>query len=349
MIEIFIGSSEAGRQYAELINQILLSAGNTTTLPWWNGNCFPPNSTPLESLETIARRVDAAIMVVTRDDQSTQQGVQNLTSSSNVSSNVMLEYGIFLGYLGRSRLAIVQVKGARLPSNLDGINCILCRSMQDPLFQSKLLTWRRELRIPSRHLQAIYERSSEQIRVIIPRLTGGTMTAVEGLAFGWLLKALSPMMKPHQRIDCLMPSPNEMFNQGSATFLIGSPSTNEQIRSIIARWYHANIITEATQDYSDIITYNGREYRTQFANGMRSCDFSFLIYRSEYEYFVCTGTSSFGAAGAVSMVTEPHEDEKVKLIHQYINERRSFVAIGEVEINSEIHWAFQKVLEFDGR
>ena len=41
---------------------------------------------------------------------------------------------------------------------------------------------------------------------------------------------------------------------------------------------------------------------------------------------------------------EPHEDQKVDTIHEYINNRQSFVAIGEVEITSETRWRFKKVL-----
>jgi hypothetical protein len=102
--------------------------------------------------------------------------------------------------------------------------------------------------------------------------------------------------------------------------------------------------TEKAADYGDIITYKGEEFKTQFQGGFRTRDFSFLIYRPDFELFVCAGTSPFGTAGAVSMLTEPREGIGVQDIPTLIINRQQFLAIGDVDIITETLWRFKSVI-----
>jgi hypothetical protein len=272
--KIFIGSSVEGKRYAECIGRILKEQGNIDPLLWWDRACFPANSTAIESLENIVAKIDGAILIATPGDRTFQRGEEKFRPSVNV----MLEYGFFLGFLGRVRVAIARVEEADLPTDLAGVTYIHLPKMEgstvDTTYERltaapSVVAWLERLadtpdlgRRLSPHLQAIYERSKGNLRVIIPAFkieAGGDstpastessmvtmMTSVEGMAYGWLLKAFSPIMKGGQKIECLTAYQGQTFAQGVATFLIGAPSTNENTKQIFSRWYQSDMATQAS-------------------------------------------------------------------------------------------------------
>lgn len=375
---IFIGSSVEGRKYAECIGRILANY-SIEPVAWWDPACFPASSTAIASLESVAGKVDGAILVASPDDKTTRRGDELFTPSINV----MLEYGLFLGRLSRSQVAIALVHGATLPSDLAGVNYIRLPPMRegavDPAFENfqappLIQAWLEQLpasldvvRSASPHLEAIYERSGGQLRFIVPALdvpaleseaskdTGLSpaegsrltmMTSLEGMAYGWLLKAFSPFMSGGRRIECI-PAHRGHITRGIATFILGGPSTNPLTERILASMRHPDTTTAKDTDYGDIITYKGEEFKTQYLRGFRNRDFSFLIYNSDYELFICAGTSPFGTAGAVSMLAEPQEGEGTRGISELIMNRQPFRAIGEVEIITETDWQFKRVVRID--
>jgi hypothetical protein len=221
---------------------------------------------------------------------------------------------------------------------------------------------------PSGHLDTIYERSDGRLRFIIPALnvpalraetssdTGLSlaegsritmMTSIEGMAYGWLLKAFSPFMRGGRRIECIIASPGPQITRDGVTFVIGGPSTNPVTERILASMQYPDTTIAKAPDYGDVITYKGEEFKTQYANRLRNRDFSFLMYHPDFELFVCAGTSPFGTAGAVSMLAEPQEGEGTQDIADLIIKRQSFRAIGEVEILSETFWMFKRVARID--
>jgi hypothetical protein len=173
------------------------------------------------------------------------------------------------------------------------------------------------------------------------------MTSVEGMAYGWLLKAFSPIIRGGQDIQCLMPNQTGGVDAtgGTATFVIGGPSTNEETKNIFGRMLRPDMTIEKAGDYGDVITYKGKKFETEFQNGLRTRDFSFLLYHPDYELFVCAGTSPFGTAGAVSMLTEPREGIGVQDIPELIINRKQFLAVGNVDIGSPTFWKFKSVMD----
>jgi hypothetical protein len=173
------------------------------------------------------------------------------------------------------------------------------------------------------------------------------MTSIEGMAYGWLLKAFSPFLRGGQRIECIPAYQGQQLTQGIATFVLGGPSTNLITERIFASMRYPDTTIAKAPDYGDVITYKGEEFKTQYANGLRTRDFSFLMYHPNFELFICAGTSPFGTAGAVSMLAEPQEGEGTQDIVDLIIKRQPFRAIGEVDILSETFWMFKRVVRID--
>lgn len=110
---IFIGSSAAARLQARALARRLEGPG-ISFLPWWDA--FTAGRTLLEDLDEIKDRVDAAILVMTPESESTIRG--NSVQIPNL--NVLFELGFLSGHLGRRRVAMVRYGDFYLPSDLAG-------------------------------------------------------------------------------------------------------------------------------------------------------------------------------------------------------------------------------------
>lgn len=75
-----------------------------------------------EKLEYIASQSDFAIALVTPDDIGSLRNSNNFEYRAR--QNVMLEIGWFWGKLGRERIIILQKRGTKIPSDLQGIEVI---------------------------------------------------------------------------------------------------------------------------------------------------------------------------------------------------------------------------------
>src|SRR5437867_814729 len=92
----FIGSSSEGEPYAEALRVHLDDAGVPVEL--WSLETFAAGDTTIETLEREMSRCSFAAFVVTPDDVTIKRGDRKLAPRDNV----MLEYGMFLGRIGRS-------------------------------------------------------------------------------------------------------------------------------------------------------------------------------------------------------------------------------------------------------
>ena len=113
---IFIGSSKEAEPVAQDIAQALERLG-AQGVGWWRPDVFPAGEPVLLSLESIANKVDGAILVATQDDRSVIRGKQHFTPRDNV----VYETGLFGGKLGHSRSIIVTIGEPKLPSDLLGV------------------------------------------------------------------------------------------------------------------------------------------------------------------------------------------------------------------------------------
>ncbi len=116
----FIASSSEGINVAYAL-QALLEHDVECTI--WDQDVFSPSSYTLLDILDILNKVDYGIFVFTFDDFLTMRDTGNYV----VRDNVILELGIFLGYLGRERCFIIRsedTENMHLPTDLLGMETI---------------------------------------------------------------------------------------------------------------------------------------------------------------------------------------------------------------------------------
>jgi predicted nucleotide-binding protein len=88
----------------------------------WTNHVFASSSYTLDDLLLESAKADFAVFVVLGEDMTKSRG----TESVSPRDNVVLELGIFMGALGRTRSLIVRPRGAdlKIPSDLLGLNVI---------------------------------------------------------------------------------------------------------------------------------------------------------------------------------------------------------------------------------
>jgi hypothetical protein len=116
--QVFVGSSSEGRKLAELIIAKLQSAG-LHPLPWFD--FFKHDRPPIQELEQLTLRASGAVLVATSDDAAIIRHQQ----WTQARDNVLFEYGLFSGALGRSKcgLLIPDREDFRIPSDFLGVAC----------------------------------------------------------------------------------------------------------------------------------------------------------------------------------------------------------------------------------
>lgn len=117
-VRLFIGSSSEWLPVAHNL-QAVLEQRHICEVEVWDQGLFEPSRHPLESLLQIAERVDFAVLVASADDVTLSRG----ESSASVRDNVVLEYGLFTGALGRERTYLLATgdRGLKLPTDALGL------------------------------------------------------------------------------------------------------------------------------------------------------------------------------------------------------------------------------------
>src|SRR6516164_5447019 len=112
---VFIGSSSEGRPVAEAIQTTL--NGNEVEAVLWT-TLFEPSYLTIEALDQKAGDFDFALFVFSSDDVLESRG----TRGPAPRDNILLEFGLFVGRLGRERVFYAFRSGDRpkLPSDLAG-------------------------------------------------------------------------------------------------------------------------------------------------------------------------------------------------------------------------------------
>ncbi|MGA2147613.1 MAG: TIR domain-containing protein [Bryobacteraceae bacterium] len=116
-MRLFVASSMAGLPEARAIQECLETFAEVVI---WNQQVFTVSSYALESLERASAEFDFGIFVMTPDDLQKKDRKRIMVPRDNV----ILEFGIFFGSLGRHRSFLVVPSSARtmhLPSDLDGL------------------------------------------------------------------------------------------------------------------------------------------------------------------------------------------------------------------------------------
>lgn len=115
--KVFIGSSKEAIKEMERI-AIFLEEFDCEVITWNNPKTFIAGDFTLESLVDMSNRVDAAIFVFNGEDETWYR--DNLVKS--VRDNVLLEYGLFLGTIGRKSTIFMCKNKPKIATDLLGIN-----------------------------------------------------------------------------------------------------------------------------------------------------------------------------------------------------------------------------------
>jgi tetratricopeptide (TPR) repeat protein len=114
--KIFIGSSVEGLSVAYAIQQNLTNDAEATV---WDQGVFELSLTNIESLTDVLRKVDFGVFVFSPDDITNMRGQKK----SSVRDNVIFEFGLFVGKLGRQRVFFIIPEGedVKIPTDMLGI------------------------------------------------------------------------------------------------------------------------------------------------------------------------------------------------------------------------------------
>ena len=109
---IFIGSAKETIAVAKKVAQAL---GDQAYDPvrWWTA--FQPGTITIDVLTKLAQSVDGAVFLFTGLDKTWYRDTEVMSPRDNVN----LEYGLFLGYLGRERVLILKDGEAKLASDIN--------------------------------------------------------------------------------------------------------------------------------------------------------------------------------------------------------------------------------------
>lgn len=115
-VRLFIGSSSEGLNVARNL-EAELEAMKVCDVERWDRDVFEPSGYTLDSLLAVAAQVDFAVLIASPDDVVESRGVSTPTARDNV----LLEFGMFLGALGRQRTFLLATGDLKLPSDVVGL------------------------------------------------------------------------------------------------------------------------------------------------------------------------------------------------------------------------------------
>ena len=119
---IFFGSSS---EAADIMDEVaaVVGANGFSTLKWNspNANIFIAGQNTIDNLIKATERVDAAIFIFNDDDKT---WFNDSMESRTVRDNVLFEYGLFMGKLGKTKVAIASKNDPHIASDLKGITYI---------------------------------------------------------------------------------------------------------------------------------------------------------------------------------------------------------------------------------
>lgn len=174
-MNIFIGSSGNGLRIAKGIKQSL-ERSLDAEVKCWNDHFFEPEVGTLENLFKKVIFYDFAIFVATVDDDLTQKKIQDDNTilekkCQSIRDNVVFEYGLFSGALGKKHVFLVVEEGADLPTDFHGVTNIRFKTKKDKDGHKILAT-------PRKCYQQLFNVISEELLVSRIHLLPSTTSAL---------------------------------------------------------------------------------------------------------------------------------------------------------------------------
>lgn len=121
---LFIGSSSEGR---EVVRNLQAELGDRVDVVRWDHSVFEPGGYTLDSLIATAASVDFAVLVATPDDTTVSRG----EATPSARDNIVLEFGLFAGVLGRTRTYLLATGDLKLPTDVFGLTRLPYRPRSD--------------------------------------------------------------------------------------------------------------------------------------------------------------------------------------------------------------------------
>ncbi|MEH0110056.1 nucleotide-binding protein [Tersicoccus sp. MR15.9] len=183
---LFIGSSAEGREVAHNLQAVLEERGICQVVVWDQG-VFDPSSYPLDALLGVARRSDFAVLVASPDDVTESRG----DTSASIRDNVILEFGLFMGALGRERTYLLATGSAKLPTDALGLTRLPYHPRPDGNVQAAVNTAALQI---GRQVGSLGRREAEAVVGAGPHLAGDALATEIALlranaqAQGWSVK-----------------------------------------------------------------------------------------------------------------------------------------------------------------
>ena len=140
-MEIFIGSSREHLDVVRLLEGWLKTEGHRP-LAWDQPGLFPPGHYTFDVLTKICRKVDAAVLVFGEDDRVWYRG----DNGTQPRDNVLIEYGLFAGVLGRRKAIVCKVGKPRVAVDLAGLTVISAGAKVARRAKTEIVQWARKLR-----------------------------------------------------------------------------------------------------------------------------------------------------------------------------------------------------------
>lgn len=141
-MEIFIGSSREHLNTVRIVEAWLKDAGHDP-LAWDETGLFAPGEYTFDELAIICQRVDAAVLIFGEDDQVWYRG----DNGRQPRDNVLIEYGLFAGALGRRKAIVCRVGNPRVPQDLSGLTVIDASPQATRRAKAAMVQWARKLRV----------------------------------------------------------------------------------------------------------------------------------------------------------------------------------------------------------
>ncbi|MBQ6026052.1 MAG: nucleotide-binding protein [Lachnospiraceae bacterium] len=141
-MNIFIGSSSEAKEYMHEIAGKIEELGHKPIL--WDdqsADIFCPGTNTIDAIIDISKKVNAAVFIFNADDKVwNERSKLSSKGYDSVRDNVLFEYGLFVGALGKEKVCFVCKNNPKLASDLVGITYIDGNKGNEAV-RSKLKTW----------------------------------------------------------------------------------------------------------------------------------------------------------------------------------------------------------------
>lgn len=190
-VRLFVGSSSEGREVAHNL-QAVLEGRAVCEVEVWDQGVFEPSGYALDSLLDVAARSDFAVLVASTDDVTMSRG----DSAASVRDNILLEFGLFTGALGRQRTYLLATGSAdlKLPTDVLGLTRLPYRPRTDGNVRAAVndaaLQIARQVQERGRRLRATAGGGEDSQQAALAKEI--ERLCANAIAQGWTVKTNSP-------------------------------------------------------------------------------------------------------------------------------------------------------------